>query len=228
MKKIFVWIMNPPTDGPKSTLLLRLMAGGVFFWEGLLKFVYVNQGVGRFTKLGIPFPHFTAAFIGYLEIFGGLLLLSGLMTRLIAIPFVAEMIVAILSTKISLYLGTSPLPLAAGVATGWLLGRVARDPVRLCADYDGHLSAGERSGKMVAGCSAAAPVEKRRRFVSRPIGQPAGSVARCQPLNYVRPKACRALLGLDGSETRPHTGSGITKAKAPLESGAFARSEVRR
>jgi putative oxidoreductase len=111
MKKIFVWLMNPPTDGPKSTLLLRLMAGGVFFWEGLLKFVYVNQGVGRFTKLGIPFPHFTAAFIGYLEIFGGLLLLSGLMTRLIAIPFVAEMIVAILSTKISLYLGTSPLPL---------------------------------------------------------------------------------------------------------------------
>jgi len=43
------------------------MAGGVFFWEGLLKFVYVNQGVGRFTKLGIPFPHFTAAIIGYLE-----------------------------------------------------------------------------------------------------------------------------------------------------------------
>ena len=111
MKKLFVWLMNPPTDGPKSTLLLRLMAGGVFFWEGLLKFVYANQGVGRFTKLGIPFPHFTATFIGYLEIVGGLLLLSGLMTRLIAVPFIAEMIVAILSTKISLYLGTSPLPL---------------------------------------------------------------------------------------------------------------------
>ena len=30
---------------------------------------------------------------------------------LIAIPFIIEMIVAILSTKISLYLGTSPLPL---------------------------------------------------------------------------------------------------------------------
>jgi uncharacterized membrane protein YphA (DoxX/SURF4 family) len=111
MDKFFVWLINPPTDGPKSTLLLRLMAGGVFFWEGLLKFVYVNQGVGRFTKLGVPFPHFTAAFIGYLEIFGGLLLLTGLTTRLIAIPFIAEMIVAVLSTKISLYLGTSPLPL---------------------------------------------------------------------------------------------------------------------
>ena len=111
MNKFFFWLLNPPTDGPKSTLVLRLMAGGVFFWEGILKFVYANQGVGRFTKLGIPFPHFTATFIGYLEIVGGVLLLSGLMTRLIAIPFVAEMIVAMLSTKISLYLGTSPLPL---------------------------------------------------------------------------------------------------------------------
>src|SRR5436305_91551 len=83
MKKIISWLMNPPTNGPKSILLLRLMAGGVFFWEGLLKFVYSNQGVGRFTKLGIPAPHFTATFIGGLEIVGGLLLLTGLTTRLI-------------------------------------------------------------------------------------------------------------------------------------------------
>jgi len=87
------------------------MAGGVFLWEGILKFVYANQGVGRFTKLGMPFPDFTAHGVACLEIIGGLLLISGLMTRLIAIPFIVEMIVAILSTKISLYLGTSPLPL---------------------------------------------------------------------------------------------------------------------
>ena len=111
MKSIYNWLANPPVDGPNSILLLRLMAGGVFFWEGILKFVYVNQGVGRFTKLGMPFPHFTAGFVGWLEIVGGLLLLSGLMTRWIAVPFIIEMIVAILSTKISLYLGTSPLPL---------------------------------------------------------------------------------------------------------------------
>jgi uncharacterized membrane protein YphA (DoxX/SURF4 family) len=87
------------------------MAGGVFLSEGILKFVYTNQGVGRFTKLGLPFPAFTATFIGTLEIVGGLLLLFGLVTRLVAILFVIEMIVAILTTKISLYLGTSPLPL---------------------------------------------------------------------------------------------------------------------
>ena len=111
MKNILAWLLNPPTTGPESTLLLRAMAGGVFLWEGILKFVYANQGIGRFTKLGIPFPHMTADFIACLEIVGGLLLLSGLMTRLIAIPFIIEMIVAILSTKISLFLGTSPLPL---------------------------------------------------------------------------------------------------------------------
>lgn len=111
IKDFFRWLTNPPVDGPKSTLLLRVMAGGVFLWEGILKFTYANQGVGRFTKLGMPFPHFTAGFVGWLEIVGGLLLLSGLMTRLIAIPFIVEMIVAILSTKISLYLGTYPLPL---------------------------------------------------------------------------------------------------------------------
>jgi len=86
MNKLLSWLTTPPTDGHRSILLLRLMAGGVFFWEGLLKFVYTNQGVGRFAKLGIPFPNFTANFIGGLEIAGGLLLLSGFLTRLIAVP----------------------------------------------------------------------------------------------------------------------------------------------
>lgn len=113
MKKFLNWLTNPPIDGPQSILFLRLMAGGVFLWEGILKFVYLNQGVGRFTKLGIPFPQITADFVGTLEIVGGLFVLTGLLTRLIAIPFMFEMIVAILSTKISLYLGTSPLPMPA-------------------------------------------------------------------------------------------------------------------
>jgi uncharacterized membrane protein YphA (DoxX/SURF4 family) len=109
--KLWRWFANPPTGGPAVTVLLRIMAGGVFFWEGILKFVYTNQGVGRFTKLAIPFPEFTANFVGVVEIGGGLLLIFGLFTRFIAFTFIIEMIVAILSTKISLYLGTYPLPL---------------------------------------------------------------------------------------------------------------------
>jgi len=105
------WLLNPPRSAPSSTILIRLMAGGVFLSEGILKFVYVNQGVGRFTKIGIPEPGPMAHFVAILEIVGGLLLVSGFLTRLVAIPFVIEMIVAILSTKVALYLGTSPLPL---------------------------------------------------------------------------------------------------------------------
>jgi len=111
MKRLFAWLLNPPDSAPKATILVRLMAGGVFLWEGILKFVYTNQGVGRFTKIGIPAPHATAAFVGGLEILGGMLLIAGFLTRLIAIPFVIEMLVAMATTKIALYLGTSPLPL---------------------------------------------------------------------------------------------------------------------
>jgi len=111
MKKIFDWFLNPPVTGQSSILIIRLMAGLVFFWEGILKFVYVNQGLGRFTKLGFPFPGITAHIIASGEILGGLLLILGLGTRFVAFYFIGQMVVAVLSTKISLYLGTSPLPL---------------------------------------------------------------------------------------------------------------------
>lgn len=68
--KLWHWLAHPPTGAPAATLLIRLMAGGVFLWEGTLKFVLPNQGVGRFTKIGIPFPELSANFVGLLEITG--------------------------------------------------------------------------------------------------------------------------------------------------------------
>ena len=110
LKETVTFFLRPPTTGPRATIAIRLMAGGVFFWEGLLKFAYANQGIGRFTKLGLPVPDVLAPAIAVLEIGGGLLLMSGLGTRLISLPFIVEMVVAMLSTKVGLYLGTSPLP----------------------------------------------------------------------------------------------------------------------
>ena len=111
MKDQVSWLLHPPIDGPRATILIRVMAGTVFLWEGIMKFVFANQGVGRFTKLGFPAPHFTATADAWLEIIGGILIISGLLTRAIAIPFIIEMLVAMASTKIPMYLGTSPLPL---------------------------------------------------------------------------------------------------------------------
>ncbi len=111
MQRLLQWLFNPPVNGPAAILILRLMTGAVFFWEGLIKFVFVNQGIGRFTKLGIPFPVFSADFVGTLEIVGGVCIMLGLFTRVFSMLFIFEMAVAMLSTKITMYLGTSPLPL---------------------------------------------------------------------------------------------------------------------
>jgi uncharacterized membrane protein YphA (DoxX/SURF4 family) len=90
--------------------LIRLMAGSVFFWEGVMKFVFpATLGVGRFTKLGIPFPDTMAAFVGCVEIVGGTMLIAGLLTRVVAVPLLIDMVVAVLTTKVPLYLGTYPL-----------------------------------------------------------------------------------------------------------------------
>src|SRR5258707_3943466 len=109
LDRLWKRLLHPPVTGPDATIVIRLMAGGVFFWEGILKFVYVNQGVGRFTKLGFAFPETTAHIIAIGEIIGGLLLIAGLFTRITAFYFIIQMIIAVLSTKIDLYFGTSPL-----------------------------------------------------------------------------------------------------------------------
>jgi|GEM_PF-310223 len=91
------------STAPPATVLLRSIVGGVFLLEGILKFLNPQElGVGRFIKLGIPFPAFFAPFDGVFEIGCGILLVLGLMTRLAAIPMIINMIVAITSSKIPL------------------------------------------------------------------------------------------------------------------------------
>jgi len=89
------------SHAPATTLLIRLMVGGVFLSEGVQKFLFPEAlGVGRFIKIGIPAPHFFAPFVGYVEIICGALLILGLLTRLAAIPLLIDITVAILTTKI--------------------------------------------------------------------------------------------------------------------------------
>jgi putative oxidoreductase len=111
MQKFFHWLFHPYTEGYSSIILIRIFAGHVFLGEGILKFLFMSQGVMRFTLLGFSPPGLTSDLIAILEIVGGICLILGLFTNIFAILFAGEMIVAFLSTKISLYLGTFPLPL---------------------------------------------------------------------------------------------------------------------
>ncbi len=86
--------------------IIRLLVGWVFLVEGILKFILPDEmGVGRFTSIGIPAPHVMGPFVGALEIFCGALVLAGFFTRFVAIVLLIDISVAIISTKIPIWLG---------------------------------------------------------------------------------------------------------------------------
>lgn len=79
------------------------MVGTVFLSEGIQKFLYpAIRGAGRFEKIGFPNPEFLGTFVGSVEVVCGALILSGLLTRLAAIPTFIIMLVAIATTKIEI------------------------------------------------------------------------------------------------------------------------------
>lgn len=96
------------TDHSKTTIIIRMMVGAVFFSEGIQKFLYpASRGVGRFAKMGFPNPEFWGQFVGIFEILCGVLLLIGLLTRIAALAMLINMSVAIVVTKIPIAFGES-------------------------------------------------------------------------------------------------------------------------
>jgi uncharacterized membrane protein YphA (DoxX/SURF4 family) len=94
------------TDAHPATALIRLMVGGVFLVEGILKFLYPDElAAGRFAKIGIPSPDVMGPFVGGVEIVCGILMIIGLLTRFAAIPLLIDISVAIVTTKIPILLG---------------------------------------------------------------------------------------------------------------------------
>ena len=75
-------------------LVVRLYWGWQFMQTGWGKLTDINKVIGFFTDLGIPAPALNAWFVSALEFGGGLLLILGLGSRLIALPLVIDMIVA--------------------------------------------------------------------------------------------------------------------------------------
>jgi putative oxidoreductase len=75
-------------------LAVRLYWGWQFWQAGWGKVTHIPKVVDYFTSLGIPAPALNAHFISWLEVVGGILLILGLGSRLIAFPLVIDMIVA--------------------------------------------------------------------------------------------------------------------------------------
>jgi uncharacterized membrane protein YphA (DoxX/SURF4 family) len=94
------------TTDSKAVLLIRVLVGWVFLSEGIQKFLFSDAlGVGRFTRIGIPAPQMMAPFVGVIEILCGALIIAGLLVRPASLLLLADISVAILSTKIPMLLG---------------------------------------------------------------------------------------------------------------------------
>jgi putative oxidoreductase len=86
----------PLLNGP-AALVTRLFVGGFFMNTGWGKMHDLEQFAKNFAGWGIPFPHFNAALSAYTEFYGGLLTVIGLGTRMVAVPMIINMLVAIFS-----------------------------------------------------------------------------------------------------------------------------------
>ena len=97
LDRVYGWFLRA-ANACQSPLLLavRLYWGWQFWQAGWGKAMNIPHVIEYFTSLGIPAPTLNAYFIAWLEVVGGILLVLGLGSRLIALPLAIDMIVAYL------------------------------------------------------------------------------------------------------------------------------------
>ncbi|MCL6636763.1 MAG: DoxX family protein [Alicyclobacillus sp.] len=85
---------------PIGALALRLVVGLTFILHGWPKLVHSPEMVAFFARIGIPMPSLMVWVVGMLEVFGGLALAVGFMTRWMACLLALDMLVVILHVKL--------------------------------------------------------------------------------------------------------------------------------
>jgi len=171
LRRVAAFFLRPGIGQPvRATILVRLAVGGVFLSSGLVKFLFENQGPGRFAKIGLP-PQWALA-VGAIEVGCGALLVLGLFTRLAALPLVADMVVAIVTTKLPLLFGAGPEPVTAMPKTGfWAFAYQARLDVTMLVACAFLVAAG-------AGLWSLDAILSRRRWEGRLMVDPSVSGGR--------------------------------------------------
>lgn len=117
-----MWKKLLESRAPAATIIVRFLAGAVFFLEGVKKFLFAAQwGAGRFAHIGIPHPQVIGPFVGAVEIVCGLLLMAGLLTRLASALLLVDISVAVASTKVPLLLRSGFWPMEAEARTDYAM-----------------------------------------------------------------------------------------------------------
>ena len=144
--------------------ILRVVLGVTFIMHGGQKlFVYGFAGVtGAFTQMGIPMPGLMGPFVAFVEFFGGIAIVLGLLTRLAALGVGATMVVAILTVHLKAGFfnpGGVEFPLA-------LLASALALVVTGAGAYSIDAILGKRFSKNETQTAAAVPAPERARRVA--------------------------------------------------------------
>jgi putative oxidoreductase len=104
MQFLVAWLLGWPERVAShltwlAPLFARITVGWVFLWSGWGKLHNLPQVTENFIGWGIPFPHVLTPFVSGVELFGGLFLLAGFLTRISAGALGITMIVAIRAAK---------------------------------------------------------------------------------------------------------------------------------
>ncbi|MBW2454034.1 MAG: DoxX family protein [Deltaproteobacteria bacterium] len=115
---------------PGVLLALRLVFGYGLFRAGLGKLQHLDQVAGFFASLGLPAAQLNAALVAGFELVGGGLLLVGLATRVITLPLLVILSMAMLTahraelgvfiTDPGTFISAAPVPFIAALVA--LLG----------------------------------------------------------------------------------------------------------
>ena len=91
-----------------APLLTRITMGHAFFLTGRGKLANFENTVEFFASQNIPFPALNAAFVSRLEYYGGILLVIGLLTRIVAALLASTMVVALLTERAQFFEAWKP------------------------------------------------------------------------------------------------------------------------
>jgi putative oxidoreductase len=95
LEQLYGWFLRIANSLQSPVLLLvRLYWGWQFFDTGKGKLADIPKVVDYFTSIGVPAPGLNAHFIATLECVGGILLILGLASRLIALSLLVDMVMA--------------------------------------------------------------------------------------------------------------------------------------
>jgi len=102
LKKIYLEYSRLSEYGQSAALLFaRLIVAYGFYEPAMMKWSDINSVAEWFGSMGMPFPTLNAYMAASTEVAGVVLLTLGLFTRLISIPLIIVMVVAILTVHLS-------------------------------------------------------------------------------------------------------------------------------